>query len=146
MSYPTGTFLPHAEKTHRLSAKDKFILRCFKFWKNFLLNGKLQRGSWYHYSYGTIATYKQDGDNFGRFSKEFRYKTTWGSKDWDIIDGAVKGGLEIERKRSPWIYHYHHSKKEMWQKKNVNKTALAKRNSKTGLVAKKHPSMVKNKR
>ena len=135
MSYPTGIFLPHAEKTHRLSAKDKFILWCFKFWKNFLLNGKLQRGSWYHYSYGTIATYKQDWDNFGGFSKEFRYKTT-----------SVKGGLEIERKHSPWIYHYHHSKKEMWQKKNVNKTALAKRNSKTGLVAKKHPSTVKNKR
>ena len=139
MSYPTGIFLPRAEKTHRLSVKDKFILWCFKFWKNFLLNGKLQRGSWYHYSYGTIATYKQDWDNFGGFSKEFRYKTTWGSKDWDIIDGAVKGGLEIERKRSPWIYHYHHSKKEMWQKKNVKKRALAKRNSKTGLVAKKHP-------
>ena len=117
MSYPTGTFLPHAEKTHSLSAKDKFILWCFKFWKNFLLNGKLQRGSWYHYSYGTIAIYKQDWENFGGFSKEFRYKTTWGSKDWDIIDGAVKGGLEIERKRSPWFYHYYHSKKGCGKRK-----------------------------
>ena len=106
MSYPTGTFLPHAEKTHSLSAKD----------------------------------------NFGGFSKEFRYKTTWGSKDWDIIDEAVKGGLEIKRKRSSWIYRYYHSKKGKWQNENVNKTALAKRNSKTGLVAEKHPSVVKNKR
>ena len=32
----------------------------------------------------------------------------------------------------------------MWQKKNVNKTALAKNNSKTGLAAKKLPPMVKS--
>ena len=104
----------------------------------------LPRGSWYHYSYGTIATYKQDWDNFGGFSKDFLNKITWGGEDWDIIDGAVKGGLEIERKRSPWIYHYYHSKKGMWQKKNVNKTALAKGNPKTGLAAKKLPPMVKS--
>ena len=30
-------------------------------------------------------------------------------EDWDIIDGAVKGGLEIEHKRAPWIFHYQHS-------------------------------------
>ena len=32
----------------------------------------------------------------------------------------------------------------MWQKKNVNKTALAKGNPKTGLAAKKLPPMVKS--
>lgn len=74
----------------------------------------LPRGSWYHYSYGTVAMYKEDWERFGGFSQGFVNKTTWGGEDWDIIDGAVKGGLEIERKRSPWVYHYYHTKYGMW--------------------------------
>ncbi|KAK2569448.1 N-acetyl-beta-glucosaminyl-glycoprotein 4-beta-N-acetylgalactosaminyltransferase 1 [Acropora cervicornis] len=72
------------------------------------------KGSWYHASYGTIAMYKQDWDNFGGFSPEFLRKTTWGGEDWNIIDNAVKGSLEIERNRLPWVYHYHHVKTGMW--------------------------------
>ena len=58
--------------------------------------------------------YKQDWQNFGGFSKAFMNKTRWGGEDWDIIDSAVKGGLEIEHKRCPWIYHYKHDKTGMW--------------------------------
>ena len=72
------------------------------------------KGFWYDHSYGTIAMYKQDWVNIGGFSDPFRRKTTWGGEDWDLIDSSVKGGLEIERKRSPWVYHYHHTKKGMW--------------------------------
>ena len=71
-------------------------------------------GRWYHYSYGTVAMYKQDWQKFGGFSKEFINKDTWGGEDYDIIDSAAKGGLEIERKRTPYVYHYEHSKKGMW--------------------------------
>ena len=77
----------------------------------------MPRGVWYHYSYGTIAMYKRDWETFGGFSQGFFNKVTWGGEDWDIIDGAVKGGLEIERKRAPWIYHYHHTKDGKWQKR-----------------------------
>ena len=73
-------------------------------------------GVWYHLSYGTIAMYKRDWESFGGFSKKFLNKDTWGGEDWDIIDGAVKGGLEIERKRAPWIFHYKHTKARMWQR------------------------------
>lgn len=59
--------------------------------------------------------YKEDWERFGGFSQGFVNKTTWGGEDWDIIDGAVKGGLEIERKRSPWVYHYYHTKYGMWK-------------------------------
>ena len=69
-------------------------------------------GIWYHYSFGTIAMYKHDWENFGGFSQDFRDKETWGGEDWDLIDSAVKGGLEIERKRSPCVYHYIIPKKE----------------------------------
>ncbi|XP_044184982.1 beta-1,4-N-acetylgalactosaminyltransferase 3-like isoform X1 [Acropora millepora] len=72
------------------------------------------KGSWCHAGYGTIAMYKQDWDNFGGFSPAFLQKTTWGGEDWDLIDNAVKGSLEIERNRSPWVYHYYHVKAGMW--------------------------------
>lgn len=82
-------------------------------------------GLWYHYSYGTVAMYKQDWLNFGGFSEDFIQKVTWGGEDWDLIDRAVKGGLEVERKRCPWIFHYYHSKKGMWQKAKTTATPTA---------------------
>lgn len=77
-------------------------------------SSSIPKGYWYHYSYGTIAMYKQDWHNFGGFSQAFSNKSTWGGEDWDIIDNAVRSGLEIERKRSQFVYHYHHSKVGMW--------------------------------
>ena len=74
----------------------------------------LPKGVWYHMSYGTIAFYKQDWESFGGFSKGFEKKETWGGEDWDIIDGAVKSGLETERKSSPSVYHFYHTKNGMW--------------------------------
>ena len=74
-------------------------------------------GVWYHYRYGAIAMYKRYWESFGGFSEKFRNKDTCGGEDWDIIDCPVKGGLEIERKRAPWISHFQHTKAEMLQKK-----------------------------
>lgn len=42
--------------------------------------------------------YKEDWERFGGFLQGFVNKIMWGGEDWDIIDGVVKGGLEIERK------------------------------------------------
>ena len=61
-----------------------------------------------------MAMYKEDWQNFGGFSEAFMKKESWGGEDWDIVDNAVKGGLEIERKRASWVYHYKHDKKGMW--------------------------------
>ena len=55
--------------------------------------------------------YKEDWDRFGGFSEQ---TFAWGGEDWDIIDGIVKQGLEIERMRDPWVFHYYHSKFGMW--------------------------------
>ena len=87
----------------------------------------IPNGHWYHYSYGTVAVYKEDWEKFGGFSKGFDNKVMWGGEDWDVIDSAVKGGLEIERKRSPAVYHYYHTKAGMWQKaKKPTKGTLGK--------------------
>ena len=63
--------------------------------------------------------YKQDWNDCGGFSTGFLRKTAWGGEDWALIDKAVKGGLEIERTRSPWVYHYYHAKAGTWN--NVDK-------------------------
>ncbi|XP_068717100.1 uncharacterized protein [Montipora capricornis] len=98
----------HCLKGKTVYAPDIVFLRCGG-------SSLKPKGFWYHYSYGTIAMYKEDWDIIGGFSASFSNKTTWGAEDWDLIDSAIKGGLEIERIRSPWMYHYYHTKDGMWQ-------------------------------
>ena len=102
--------LQHCSKGKTVYAPQIVFLHCGG-------SSALPRGVWYHYSYGTIAMYKADWDRFGGFSNRFVNKVTWGGEDWDIIDGVVKSGLEIERKRCPWVYHYYHTKAGMWSKR-----------------------------
>ena len=46
---------------------------------------------------------------------QFLRKTTRRGEDWDLINNAVKGGLEVERNRSLWVYHYYYyAKPGMW--------------------------------
>ena len=101
-------FFQHCIKGKTVYAPEIVLLKCGG-------SSSKPRGTWFHASYGTIATYKQDWDNFGGFSPAFLQKTTWGGEDWDLVDNAVKGGLEIERRRSPWVYHYYHVKSGMWK-------------------------------
>ena len=68
--------------------------------------------AWYHYI--TEQSRCINWNDCGGFSPSFLRKTTWGGEDWDLIDNAVRGGLEIERNRSPWLYHYYHAKAGMW--------------------------------
>ena len=41
-----------------------------------------------------------------RVFKKIPQQSHVGWEDWDMIGGAVKEGLEIERKRAPWIFHH----------------------------------------
>ena len=102
-------FLPfqHCIKGKTIYAPEIVYLKCGG-------SSSKPKGAWYHPSYGTIAMYKQDWNDCGGFSPRFLQKTTWGGEDWDLIDNAVKGGLEVERNRSPWVYHYYHVKAGMW--------------------------------
>ena len=100
-------FTQHCLKGKTVYAPQIVFLNCYG-------SSAHPQGRWYHNSYGTIAMYKEDWDKFGGFSPGFRKKVSWDGEDWDIIDNAVKAGLEVERKRGPWIYHYQHDKNGMW--------------------------------
>lgn len=71
-------------------------------------------GHWDPWGYGMFGAYKSDWDRFKGFDEE-KFSKRWGGEDWDIIDRAYKVGLEFERIKHPDFYHYHHSKKGLWQ-------------------------------
>ena len=46
-----------------------------------------------------------------------KFRNAWGGEDWDFADRVIKSGLEIERLRVPYFFHYFHTKKGMWDNK-----------------------------
>ena len=68
-------------------------------------------GLWQVYGYGILGLYKSDWDRAGGFGMN---KNTWGGEDWILMDRLVSVGLEFERMRTPYVYHYYHSKKGLW--------------------------------
>ena len=71
------------------------------------------RGQWEGDGYGQVGVYKADWDRFGGFTN---HRKGWGGEDWDLIDNVVEKELELERLRTPYIYHYYHNKKGMWHR------------------------------
>ncbi|KAL9959044.1 hypothetical protein ACROYT_G036125 [Oculina patagonica] len=69
-------------------------------------------GLWQAYGYGIIGMYKSDWDRSGGFPTD---KHKWGGEDWELMDQLVSVGLEFDRMRTPYVYHYHHSKKGLWK-------------------------------
>lgn len=69
-------------------------------------------GYWEDMGFGPIAMYKYDWNQIGGFVK---HREGWGGEDWDLIDQVAKKGLEFERSRTPYMYHYFHTHKGMWK-------------------------------
>ncbi|KAL9959045.1 hypothetical protein ACROYT_G036126 [Oculina patagonica] len=69
-------------------------------------------GMWQVYGYGIIGMYKSDWDRSGEFPTD--HKNEWGGEDHELMDQLVSVGLEFERMRTTYVYHYYHSKKGMW--------------------------------
>ncbi|KAL9958915.1 hypothetical protein ACROYT_G035992 [Oculina patagonica] len=69
-------------------------------------------GMWQVYGYGIIGMYKSDWDRSGGFPTD--HKNEWGGEDHELMDQLVSVGLEFERMRTTFVYHYYHSKKGMW--------------------------------
>jgi len=70
-------------------------------------------GFWEAFGYGIFGIYKSDWDHMGGMDVE-KFRNAWGGEDWDFGDRVIKSGLEIERLRVPYFFHYFHTKKGMW--------------------------------
>ena len=79
-------------------------------------------GYWEFQGFGVVAMYKADWDRIGGFFVDEKRKYKWGGEDWELLDRIVENGLEFDRLRCPYVYHYFHKKTETWNQDDTNTT------------------------
>jgi len=75
-------------------------------------------GYYESYGFGLVGIYKSDWDYLGGFPEPYSTNKnetfTWGGEDYELMDSAFKHGVEYARVKCPYVYHFKHSRKGMW--------------------------------
>lgn len=87
-------------------------------------NQKNYHGFWETFGFGLVGIYKSDWDLLEGFpeppGKNKNDSFKWGGEDYDLMDHVFTKGLEYMRVKSPFVYHFKHSRKGMWNNYDKN--------------------------